>query len=253
MLFTDKKGNVRFDFKGKLPFSWPKSLDQAEVNSGDVDYHPLFAFGYGLTYADKTQVAELPIEESFENVKGGADEGLFVGTAQDPWQVYAASGDAVPVRYLSGIAKNGGLTLTEGDKDTQGDAIHATWGGGSASALQINNPNANRNFAELLEQKGALVFDVRLLQPATAPVQLQMGCLGAGCVANVDITTLINASPRNDWNELSVDLNCFAKKGIRFAEVNRAFALETTGSLELQVANVRLVPGMGDKAGAQCQ
>lgn len=253
VLFTDKKGNVRFDFKGKLPFSWPKSLDQAEVNIGDVDYHPLFAFDYGLTYADKTQVAELPIEESFENVKGGADEGLFVGTAQDPWQVYAASSNAVPVRYLSGIAKNGSLTLTEGDKETQGDAIHATWNGSAASALQINNPNANRNFAEMLEQKGALVFDIRLLQPSSAPVQLQMGCLGKDCVANVDITTLVNASPRNDWNELSVDLNCFAEKGIRFAEVNRAFALETSGTLELQVANIRLVPGMGDKAGAQCQ
>lgn len=253
VLFTDAQGNVRFDFKGKLPFSWPKSLDQTEVNIGDARYDPLFAFGYGLNYADKTHLDVLPIEESFENVQGGADEGLFVGTAQAPWQVYATSGDAVPVRYLSGIAKNGGLTLTEGDKETQGDAIHATWSGSNTSALQINNPNAMRNLSEVLEQKGALVFDIRLLQASAAPVNLQMACLGAGCVANVDITTLVNASPRNDWNELSVDLNCFAKQGIRFAEVTRAFALETSGALELQVANVRLVPGMGDKAGVQCQ
>lgn len=253
VLFTDNQGNVRFDFKGKLSYSWPKSLDQTEVNLGDADYDPLFAFGYGLNYADKTDLGVLSVEESFDNVQGGADEELFVGTAQAPWQVYAASGDAVPVRYLSGIAKNGSLTLTEGDKETQGDAIHATWDGSGTSALQINIPNAMRNLTEVQEQKGALVFDIRLLQASSAPVKLQMACLGADCLADIDLTTLINASPRNDWNELSVDLNCFVQKGIQFDLVTRGFALETNGSLELQVANVRLVPGMGDKAGVQCQ
>src|SRR5690606_37116558 len=61
VLFTDAQGNVRFDFKGKLPFSWPKSLDQTEVNIGDAGYDPLFAFGYGLNYADKTHLDVLPI------------------------------------------------------------------------------------------------------------------------------------------------------------------------------------------------
>jgi len=253
VLFADKNGKARFDFKGKLSFSWPKSLDQTEINLGDADYDPLFPFGYGLTYADKINVPELPTAENFDNVKGGADEELFVGTAQAPWQVYATSPGATPERYLSGIAKNGSLTLTEGDKETQGDAINAAWNGSGTSALQINIPNAMRNLSQVLEEKGALVFDIRLLQPASAPVNLQMACLGAGCVTNVDITTLVNASPRNDWNELSVDLACFAKQGIRFHEITRGFALETSGSLELQVTNVRMVPGMGDKAGAQCQ
>jgi beta-glucosidase len=35
---------------GKLPFSWPRSMDQIPVNVGDARYEPLFAFGYGLTY-----------------------------------------------------------------------------------------------------------------------------------------------------------------------------------------------------------
>jgi beta-glucosidase len=69
----------------------------------------------------------------------------------------------------------------------------------------------------------------------------------------VDLTTLVNASPVNDWNELSVDLDCFATQGIRFEEITRAFALETAGTLEVQVADIKLVPGMGDKAGVQCK
>jgi beta-glucosidase len=253
VLFADANGKVRYDFKGKLAFSWPKSLDQTEVNIGDANYDPLFPFDYGLTYADNTTVPALPTEENFENVKGGADEELFVGTAQAPWQVYAMAPDTTPVRYLSGIAKNASLTLTEGDKETQGDAIHATWDGRSTSTLQIIVPNAMRDLSQVLEEKGALVFDIRLLQASSAPVKLQMACLGAGCEAEIDLTTLVNASPRNDWNELSVDLACFAKQGIRFHEVTRGFALETSGKLELQVTNIRMVPGMGDKAGAQCQ
>ncbi len=40
------------DYKptGKLPHSWPRSMSQVPINSGDSNYDPLFAFGFGLTY-----------------------------------------------------------------------------------------------------------------------------------------------------------------------------------------------------------
>ncbi|HEY0709145.1 MAG TPA: glycoside hydrolase family 3 N-terminal domain-containing protein [Polyangia bacterium] len=37
-------------FKGKLPHSWPRSMDQVPVNQGDAKYDPLFPYGFGLTY-----------------------------------------------------------------------------------------------------------------------------------------------------------------------------------------------------------
>jgi beta-glucosidase len=36
-------------FTGRLPVSWPRSLSQEPINKGDANYHPLYAFGYGLT------------------------------------------------------------------------------------------------------------------------------------------------------------------------------------------------------------
>lgn len=36
--------------KGKLSFTWPRSMDQIPINVGDENYDPLFPFGYGLTY-----------------------------------------------------------------------------------------------------------------------------------------------------------------------------------------------------------
>ncbi len=36
------------DFSGKLPMSWPRSVEQLPINVGDSDYDPLFPYGYGL-------------------------------------------------------------------------------------------------------------------------------------------------------------------------------------------------------------
>jgi beta-glucosidase len=36
------------DFSGKLPHSWPRSIEQVPINVGDPGYDPLYAYGYGL-------------------------------------------------------------------------------------------------------------------------------------------------------------------------------------------------------------
>jgi len=40
------------DYKptGKLPHSWPRSVEQIPINQGDASYDPLFPYGFGLTY-----------------------------------------------------------------------------------------------------------------------------------------------------------------------------------------------------------
>jgi beta-glucosidase len=35
-------------FMGRLPMTWPRSLDQEPINVGDANYDPLFPYGYGL-------------------------------------------------------------------------------------------------------------------------------------------------------------------------------------------------------------
>jgi beta-glucosidase len=50
VLVADADGKPRYDFSGRLSFSWPASADQTEVNVGDPDYDPRFAYGYGLSY-----------------------------------------------------------------------------------------------------------------------------------------------------------------------------------------------------------
>jgi beta-glucosidase len=38
----------RRPYTGKLPVTWPRTLDQEPINVGDANYDPLFPFGYGL-------------------------------------------------------------------------------------------------------------------------------------------------------------------------------------------------------------
>jgi beta-glucosidase len=35
---------------GKLSHSWPRSMAQIPINSGDREYSPLFPYGFGMTY-----------------------------------------------------------------------------------------------------------------------------------------------------------------------------------------------------------
>ena len=61
VLFRKADGSIHHDFTGKLSFSWPATPTQTAVNRGDGQT-PLFAYGYGLTYADAGDVAALPVD-----------------------------------------------------------------------------------------------------------------------------------------------------------------------------------------------
>jgi beta-glucosidase len=41
------------DFSGQLPHSWPRTLQQVPINVGDASYDPLYAYGFGLSYASR--------------------------------------------------------------------------------------------------------------------------------------------------------------------------------------------------------
>lgn len=59
VLFRAADGTVRYDFRGRLPFSWPATPRPPGVD-GRPGERPLFAFGYGLSYADDGYLARLP-------------------------------------------------------------------------------------------------------------------------------------------------------------------------------------------------
>ncbi|MFD1178205.1 glycoside hydrolase family 3 N-terminal domain-containing protein [Paenibacillus puldeungensis] len=61
-----------YDFTGKLPLSWPRSMAQIPANSKDANYSPLFPYDFGLN-ASVTNVKEVPgmIEAENHNSASG--------------------------------------------------------------------------------------------------------------------------------------------------------------------------------------
>ena len=54
---------MRYDFRGRLPFSWPATPRPPAVD-GRPGEPPLFAFGHGLTYGDDGYLRRLPETDS---------------------------------------------------------------------------------------------------------------------------------------------------------------------------------------------
>lgn len=50
VLIAHVEGAARYDFSGRLPFSWPARPDQAVNNVGDESYRSAFPLGFGLRY-----------------------------------------------------------------------------------------------------------------------------------------------------------------------------------------------------------
>ena len=63
VLFSGADSNASHDFRGRLSFSWPNDPCPAPANRPDSTRPPLFALGYGLSYASPGSVPQLPLSE----------------------------------------------------------------------------------------------------------------------------------------------------------------------------------------------
>jgi len=62
VIFRNEQGTVNHDFSGKLSFSWPRQASETALNRNDPGYDALFAYGFGLTFADRdTLDDDLPV------------------------------------------------------------------------------------------------------------------------------------------------------------------------------------------------
>ncbi|MFZ5615777.1 MAG: glycoside hydrolase family 3 C-terminal domain-containing protein, partial [Pseudomonadota bacterium] len=69
LLLRKQDGAIAYDFTGVLPFSWPGSACAADENADD---EWLFPRGYGLSYAERKEVGQLPAPEAPETCEAAA-------------------------------------------------------------------------------------------------------------------------------------------------------------------------------------
>jgi beta-glucosidase len=225
VLIGTRTGAPRKDFTGRLSFSWPKTAGQFVLNQGQPGYDPLFALGYGLSYAKSGTVPALSEVPGFDSSQ--ANNSVFYARGKVPAPFSLATD--------SGIAR----APVDGPHMQEG-AVDLRWPN-RAATLRIGGPTLDltrETNADLLLQ-----FTYRVTKPATAPVKLTMGKVGA-----VSVTTLFNTAGA-EWKTVGIPLKCFRSHGADMAHVDPAFALSASGPLDVALADLRLT---SDAAGSVC-
>ena len=207
---------------------------------------PLFPLGYGLTSKDMGNVAALDIgSRPSADLLGLSRNHVFFagGRTPAPWRAYL--GDAVePHRRTAGeeivVSAAGGLTYATTDWQRQADSKLATWNGSAPGSI-LTLGYKNEDFTEELERDQALVLQIRVHDTASEPVIVSMGHEDDHSL--LDISRLLGES--DSWQHISIPLACFVDAGTDMSRVTMPFKLQTSGTLSIQIADIRLGEPVG--------
>ncbi|MEM8695464.1 MAG: exo 1,3/1,4-beta-D-glucan glucohydrolase [Pseudomonadota bacterium] len=237
------------DFSGRLSFSWPRDATQAVLNIGDENYDPLFAYGYGLSYAAPGRVGPLS-EDSGLATESRSEPGLIYGRGETPagYRFYLAGSDGAAVTIGGTGAASGDISARRIDHVSQEDSWRLSWTGAGTATAAIEAP-APLNWAR--ESNGDIALEVtwRVIQAPSRSVSLMMAC-GDNCAGQWEIGGLLGVLPTAEWTTTSFPLSCFADRGADVERISTPFALRTAGALELDIARIAL--GSGNEARQAC-
>ena len=207
VLFRKSDGRIDHDFHGKLSFSWPKRPDQYVLNRRDKPYDPLFAFGYGLTYAKPGTVPRLD-EARPAGLDAGAP-GIFFGKGK------------LPAGWTTSLGDGGRLTSASVDRLAQEDSRRFTWTG--PADLRLDPPKP-LDLGRETNGEISLTIQFRVDTPLAGPVTLAM-VDAAGKRGAIPVTATLAAAKPGTWTSLVIPLQCFAKLGVDMARVTSPFVI----------------------------
>lgn len=251
VLLTDAEGRVQHDFVGKLSFSWPRDLSQVQLNVGDKEYDPLFAYGYGLSYGDTDTLADnLPEDRAaFATAMGPVPLGIFESRVLDPWTMYARTPEG-RVAATTNSLSDAWISITGHDYLLQDDARRIAFTGRGKAAAQIAS-DMPVDFSGFVASDAALIMDLRVNQQPQGDVELGMHCL-PDCAGEVSVTDAMAKKPAGQWQKFSVDMTCLVKAGLQADRVSAPFVLSSDSVLDISLANIQLMPGKAPEADVRC-
>ncbi|RST31384.1 glycoside hydrolase family 3 protein [Sphingomonas ginkgonis] len=224
VLVSARGGRPTRDFTGRLPYAWPRDARSPVVN-------PLFARGYGLSYAKPGRVGPLAETPGIDlsqalNVESYFDRGQTLA----PWAMTLV--DANGSRPVRGAASASPLSLVRArpvDVAAQEDSLAIEWTG--PGAVSIDGPEADLD--RQLTGAFGLQADMIVTRPASAAVTL--GVAGQALDASA---ALGKAGPVH----LLVPLRCYADRGANFRAVRTPVQIQSSGAFGLTIQRLKLVP-----------
>lgn len=240
VLLRGSNGRVQHDFKGKLSFSWPRTATQYPNNVGQKDYDPLFAFGFGLTYADNGDLAALP-EASGVTGNEGATGVFFARGDAGPGmalRLEQAAGQGLTVTRVPDALPDDRLKITGVDHLAQEDGRRLAWSGKGEAVAALQSHTA----LDLQRESNGDLMLLTTLRVDAAPqgeAWLSVGC-GAGCSARMAIGPSLAALPQGQWKRVGVPLKCLAKAGAKLDAIDRPWSVVTGDAMTISVSRVAL-------------
>jgi beta-glucosidase len=249
VLFAGDDGKPAHDFKGTLSFPWPGVACPGSHAAGPDGAAPLFALGYGLSYARPGAVQQLPIDKA---ERCGEATALPIFNLADA-PTFALQLAAAGQERALGADLNTTLEWPEGKPalrvrtvqvNTQQDAKEVTWL--APARFFSRNPSRN-NLNAFANADGALQFDVALVQAPKSAVTLSMGC-GEGCGGGIDLAPVIAKWAPGEKHTVKVPLVCFAQRGADLGGVDVPFSIEADAPFAAAFTNIKVVAGAGSDA-----
>jgi beta-glucosidase len=238
ILIRKKNGKVNFDFKGKLSFSWPSHALQTEINLGDVNYDPLFPYGFGLTYSSICNLGDSLSENPFpggENPEPSDVQDIFDGRPISPFKTFVSDSGNSKKEIIAGVGESSNLVVnsTAIDKETQEDARQISFSGTETGAYFFEADNS-LNLSEYANSNGALSFYMRRDSSLSGDLTVEIN------QSSLDITLLVSDLDLNEWTEINVPLSCFVSRGLDLSKIKRSFAIVTNGKAMVSLANIKI-------------
>ena len=257
VLFKNDGGAINYDFTGQLSFSWPNAPCQTPLNRNDGNT-ALFAYGFGLTYADTNTLGTLTEEERnygceqtppsgdtntiLEIFMNGAnrtnvgDLGNYVLRIGAPsnWSVDVSTDPAATTATPSNE-----VTVTTENGSVQASAKRVVWAAAGQVYSQLAEVTPGKNLGAYLNSQTTVKFRVKVNAAPTGNVNLAMHC-EYPCVSELPFGDYLRSLPVGQWQEINAHLACF--NGLDTNKVNTPFLLHSDGPMDLSIEEVRWEP-----------
>jgi len=119
--------------------------------------------------------------------------------------------------------------------------------------LGISSKTYDHDLMRYLGQDGVLQFDVRTIASPLGDVNISLSCSAADdYCGDIPLTAYLPTVESKEWTTISIDLLCFAKKGVDFERVSVPFSLTSESEATLRIANIRYIAKQPESITISC-
>jgi beta-glucosidase len=239
VLLRDAQGEIQFDFKGTLSFSWPKTAVQFANNVGQPGYDPQFAFAYGLNYQSAHVLPMLSEDSGLTGALAVAGKYFQKGQVQRGASAFIQSGKGarVAINEKSAATPDGSLTWQTEDDQAQQDARRISWQGKQLARFSLQS-DATLDLRRESNADLLMVLRLRVLRAGKSAIWTGSGC--EEICHQIDLSPVLRAMKANTWSRLGVPLKCFANAGADLSALRQLLSLQASKGWEISISDIEL-------------